>query len=108
MLQTGQTPDQALSLAEIARQAMPDSPTTADTLAWAYYHTGTYPFARDLLEDAINDAPDNASMHYHLGMVYTKLKDWHNASVQLKKALSLPHDAQLAEQVRGALQGISR
>ena len=54
MLQHDEEIDLALTLAETARQAMPDSPNTADTLAWAYYHKGTYQFARDLLEDAIN------------------------------------------------------
>ena len=42
-----------LSLAQTARRAMPNSPDTADTLAWAYYYKGAYAFARDLLEDAI-------------------------------------------------------
>jgi hypothetical protein len=44
--------DVALTLAQTARQGMPNSPNTADTLAWAYYYKGTYGFARDLLEDA--------------------------------------------------------
>ena len=107
MLQNDQSLDIALNLAKTARQAMPDSPNTADTLAWAYYHTGTYEPARDLLQDALNDNPESASMHYHLGMVYAKLKDLHNAAIQLKKAISLPHDAQLAVQTRIALRGIS-
>jgi tetratricopeptide (TPR) repeat protein len=107
MLQNDESLDEALNLAETARQAMPDSPNTADTLAWAYYHTGTYESARDLLQDALNDDPDSAWMHYHLGMVYTKLKDMHNAVIQLKKAISLPHDAQLAEQARIALRSIT-
>jgi tetratricopeptide (TPR) repeat protein len=106
LLENDETPDIALTLAETARQAMPDSPNTADTLAWAYYHKGTYKFARNLLEDAIDISPDCASMHYHLGMVYTKLKDKRNAAAQFKKALTLPHDAQMAGQVRAALQNL--
>jgi cellulose synthase operon protein C len=53
MLQNGENVDVALTLAQTARQRMPNSPSTADTLAWAYYYKGTYGFARDLLEDAI-------------------------------------------------------
>jgi len=98
--------DSALALAEAARRGMPDSPTTADTLAWAYYHKGTYLFARDLLEDAINIDPDCASMHYHLGMVYTKLNDKHNAALHLKKALLLAHDPQTTRNAKAALRGI--
>ena len=59
---------------------MPNSPNTADTLAWAYYQKGTYGFARDLLEDAVKSQPGDATMQYHLGMVYSKLKDKANAA----------------------------
>jgi hypothetical protein len=38
----------ALSLAHVARRGLPESPKTADTLAWAYYHKGTYGLAIDL------------------------------------------------------------
>lgn len=106
MLQNDQTPDLALTLAQTARQGMPDSPTTADTLAWAYYHKGTYQIARDLLEGAVNADPDCASMRFHLGMVYSKLKDKHNATLQLKKALSLASDPQTTRDATTALQGL--
>src|SRR3954451_6644114 len=53
MLQNGENADVALTMAQTARRGMPDSPSTADTLAWAYYFKGTYGFARDLLEDAV-------------------------------------------------------
>ena len=73
MLENGGNVDVALSLAQTARRGMPNSPSTADTLAWAYYSKGTYGFARDLLEEAIKTAPNNATIQYHLGMVYAKL-----------------------------------
>ena len=57
---------------------MPDSPNTAEILAWAYYYNGTYEFARNLLENAIGADPENATMQYHLGMVYGKLRDSNN------------------------------
>ena len=107
MLQNDQTIDIALTLAQTARQGMPDSPTTADTLAWAYYHKGAYKFARDLLKHAISADPDSAAMHFHLGMVYTKLKDKPKATFHLNKSLSLPHDAYTADGARAALQNLS-
>lgn len=106
MLLKGEAVDVALSLAETARQGMPDSPNTADTLAWAYYYKGTYQFARDLLEDALNASPNNAAMHYHLGMVYSKLRDKRDAAIHLKKALMLAHDSQTEANARVALQGL--
>ena len=73
MLQNGENVDVALSLAQTARRVMPNSPNSADTLAWAYYYKGTYGLARDLLEDAIKTDANSASMQYHLGMVYGKM-----------------------------------
>ena len=104
MLMNGETVDKALNLAQIARQGMPDSPTTADTLAWAYYNKGNYDSARNLLENALRAEPDSSTMHYHLGMVYNKLRDKSNAAIQLRKALSLTHDSQMAKDARAALQ----
>ena len=106
MLLNGENVDVALTLAQTARQSTPNSPSTADTLAWAYYYKGTYAFARDLLEDAVKADPNNATMQYHLGMVYGKLKDKNNASIHLKKAVSLAPDSQAAKDSKAALQGL--
>ena len=75
MLANRESADEALILARIARQKMPDSASAADTLAWAYYQKGLYPLAADLLQEAVNKAPDNATYHYHIGMVYQKQKN---------------------------------
>jgi Flp pilus assembly protein TadD len=96
MLDTGQNVDVALSLAQTARRVLPNSPSTADTLAWAYYYKGTYSSARDLLEDALKAAPNDAAMHYHLGMVYSKLSDKTDAETHLKKAAELAPNSKTA------------
>jgi len=106
MLKNGENADVALSLAETARRSMPNSPNAADTLAWAYYYKGTYGFARDLLEDAIKVEPNNAIMQYHLGMVYGKLGDRTNATLHLKKAITLSPGSPLAKDSQTALQGL--
>jgi Flp pilus assembly protein TadD len=106
MLQNGENVDVALTLAQSARQTMPNSPAIADTLAWAYYYKGTYAFARDLLEDAIKADPNDPEMQYHLGMVYGKLNDKNNAAIHLKKAVSMAPDSQAAKDAKAALQGL--
>jgi Flp pilus assembly protein TadD len=106
MLQNGENVDVALSLAQTARRGMPNSPNTADTLAWAYFYKGTYAFARDLLEDAVKTEPNDAAMQYHLGMVYSKLQDKSNAAIHLKKAVSLAPDSSAAKDARTALQNL--
>jgi Tfp pilus assembly protein PilF len=107
MLQNGENVDVALTLAQTARSSMPNSPSTADTLAWAYYYKGTYGFARDLLEDAIKINPNSANMQFHLGMVYSKLGDRTNAALHLRKAITLAPGSPAAKDAQTALQGLS-
>ena len=97
MVETGQNLDVALSLAQIARRALPNAPNTADTLAWIYYQKGNYASGRDLLEDAVKTDPNNAALHYHLGMIYTKLSNNSGAVTELKKAAALAPNTQTAK-----------
>lgn len=104
MVEEGQNTDVALTYAQSARRSLPNSPSTADTLAWVYYSKGTYASARDLLEEAVKTAPDDASIQYHLGMTYTKLSDQINATLHLKKAVSLAPDSDAGKDAQKALQ----
>jgi cellulose synthase operon protein C len=89
MVQRGEDLDSALSRAQIARQKMPDSASAADTLAWVYYHKGLYGFAADLLREALQRNPRNATYHYHLGMVYEKQNNKPAAETQKELALQI-------------------
>jgi Flp pilus assembly protein TadD len=106
MLDTGENVDKALTLAQTARRGMPNSPHTADTLAWAYYHKQTYAFARDLLEEALKTEAGNQTVQYHLGMVYLKLRNKADAENHLKKAISLSPDSAIAKDAKAALGGL--
>ena len=100
MLEHNENIDMALSLAQIARQKMPDSPAAADTLAWVYYHKGIYAFAADLLREALQKAPDNATYHYHLGMVYEKQNNTVAAKKHLERALQINPNSSSADEIR--------
>jgi tetratricopeptide (TPR) repeat protein len=103
MVENGGNVDVALSLAQTARRGLPDSPYTADTLAWVYYYKSTYASARDLLEDALKLDPNNAAIQYHLGMTYSKLNDKADAQLHLKKASTLAPNTQTAKDADAAL-----
>jgi len=103
MTETGGNLDVALSLAQTARRGLPNSPDTADTLAWVNYQKGNYDSARDLLEDTVKTSPDSASIQYHLGMIYSKLSDKTNASLHLKKAAALAPNTQTAKDAQKEL-----
>ena len=106
MIEGGENIDVALSLAQTARRSMPNSPNTADTLAWAYYHKGTYAYARDLLEEALKTSPNDAAIQYHLGMTYSKLGDKANMALHLKKAIALAPNTQTERDATKALNGL--
>jgi len=98
----------ALALAQTARQAMPQNPSVADTLAWVYYYKGVYGYAADLLKEAIHVSPEDPLFHYHLGMIYDKVNDKARAREELQRTLKLsPHfdHAQEIKQVLGTLGG---
>jgi Flp pilus assembly protein TadD len=60
----------AVSLAQVAKQKMPESPATTDTLGWAYYRLGSTDAAVAQLTESAKKAPRNPLYQYHLGMAY--------------------------------------
>jgi Flp pilus assembly protein TadD len=104
MLETGENVDVAVTLAQTARRGMPNSPQTADTLAWTYFYKGNFVTARDLLEDALKTDPNDASMQYHLGMTYNKLADKQSAETHLKKAVSIDPNGKAGKNAAAELQ----
>jgi tetratricopeptide (TPR) repeat protein len=103
MLVNGDNTDIALSLARMARQKMPDSPSAADTLAWVYYQKGLYDSAADLLREALQRSPDNATYHYHIGMVYRKQNNSSAARQHLQRALQINPKLPAASEIRKVL-----
>jgi len=108
MLQSGGNVDMALSLAQTARRGMPDSPNAADTLGWVYYSKGAYQSAVDLFQEALKldekkNVPDNATIHYHLGLAYQKTSKPDLARQQFERVLKINPNYSEAENVRKQL-----
>lgn len=104
LLEHGGNVDQALSYAQVARQALPGMPNTADTLAWAYYRKGVYASAIDLLKEALKANPKNATYHFHIGMAYSKSNDAARARQHLLRSLELNANSPYAGEIRQTLQ----
>ena len=108
MLETGGNVDVALSLAQTARRGMPDSPNAADTLGWVLYQKGAYQSAIDLFQEALklaekNKAPEDATVHYHLGLAYEKTEKPTLARQHLERVLKINPNYSAADDVRKAL-----
>jgi tetratricopeptide (TPR) repeat protein len=108
LLDHGGDVNQALSLAQTARQSMPDSPNTADTLAWAYIQIGAYPSAIDLLQVALTEIPNNPTYRYHLGVAYQRTKNPAAAAAQFRQVLKLDPGYVKGEEIRKYLADLSK
>jgi tetratricopeptide (TPR) repeat protein len=104
MLQNRENLDSALELARRAQKNMPDSASAADTLAWGYYQKGLYGFAAGLLHQALQKEPNNATYHYHLGMVYHKQNNKQEARKHLQRVLEINPNYPIADQIRTTLK----
>jgi tetratricopeptide (TPR) repeat protein len=92
----------AQSLAAFLRKSQ--IPQFKDTLGWASYLQGDYKTAVSLSEEAAAALPDQAAVRYHLGMGYISISQLAKASEQLKKALELTPNNELAEKIRTELK----
>jgi tetratricopeptide (TPR) repeat protein len=94
--------NKAQSLAAVLRKSQ--IPQFKDTLGWASYQQGDYRTAVALSEEAVAALPDQSAVHYHLGLGYIAISQLTKASEQLKKALELAPNNELAEKIRTELK----
>ena len=107
LLEHGGDINYALSLAQTARRGMPDSPNSADTLAWAYFKIGLYDSATPLLQEAINKIPKNPTYYYHLGLVYWKSGKVALARTNFEHSLRLDPRSARASEIHQVLAQLS-
>lgn len=108
MLEQDQNVDVAASLAQVAHRGMPEEPTAADTLGWAYYKKGAYSLAIDLFGEALRASPNNPTYHYHAALAYDSANARDRAREHFQKVLELnPQDAH-ADEIRKALKKLER
>ena len=103
----GENLDEDLSLAQSAKEQVQDDPHISDTLGWVYYKKNIYSRAVTHLQEAIEELPNNAVVHYHLGMAFSKSGDKAMAKKELKRALQLNPKFSGAEEAKTALQGLN-
>jgi len=98
----------ALSLAQQAKQRMPDSPEISDTLGWAYYKLGFPTSAVAPLQEAAEKKPEDPECQYHLGMALVAAGQPDAGSCALRQALRADPafaEAAIAKQVLHKVNG---
>jgi tetratricopeptide (TPR) repeat protein len=79
--------DQALTLAQRAKQMLPNTAEVSDTLGLIYLRKNLSDNAIDIFRDLVNKQPGQPTFHYHLGMAFSQKGDRPRALEQLQQAL---------------------
>src|ERR1043166_7271684 len=79
-------PLRGYQLADRARQLLPSSPYTADTLGWVLFRRGEYVRAIGLLQEGASGLPWDSEVQYHLGMAHYMLGEEGSARAALQRA----------------------
>jgi len=95
--------DQALQLAQVAKQALPDEPHVSDTLGWIYYRKNLSFDAVQHLESSVQHDASDPTTHYHLGMAYVQAGNLDKAKRELRRALAFKTEFDGADEARKTL-----
>ncbi len=106
LAESGEDLDEALRLAQVARERMPNDPNAMDTLGWIYHLLGHSWKAIPELERAVELAPGNPLFQYHLGKAYYSNRDIEKAETHLAKALDIDQDFRHSEDARLTIEMI--
>ena len=90
--ESGDNLDVALSLAQTAKEQLPEAAEVNDTLGWIYYKKDLASLAIPLFQQSRAAEPENPTFHYHLGLAYAHAKDTVRAQEALEQALELQQD----------------
>ena len=99
----GSNLDVALSLAQKAKQIMPEAPSISDTLGWVHYKKGNYSLAVPLFQQCVQTEPAKGVYHYHLGMALMAAGEPTKAKQELDAALRMNLSGDDQQQAREAL-----
>src|SRR4029078_11122743 len=80
--------EEALQLAQLAHQELPDEPNIADTLGWIYVQKKMETMAIPGLESSVKQMPQNGMVQYHLGVAYLQNGDFVKARQALQRSLT--------------------
>lgn len=95
--------EEALLLTRKAARLAPGEPAILDSYGWALYKMGDLKSARRLLREAVDAAPENAELHYHMGVIYGELEMYEEAENALARALRLRPDYAEAKRAKEQL-----
>jgi len=99
---------EALRLAMLAKQAMPDDPHIADTLGLVHYKRDAYGLAIFQFQQALVNRPEDPIINYHLALAQFANNDKEEARLSVEKALASKTAFAEREEAEKLLQNIQQ
>lgn len=103
LAEKGENLDEALQVAQTAKEVLPDSGSISDTLGWVYLKKNLPELAIPAFKAAVDAEANNPEFHYHLGLAQAKSGDVGAAARSLDTALRLKPDYKAASEARKSL-----
>jgi predicted Zn-dependent protease len=97
--------DQALTLAQKAKQLMPNQPEVSDTIGWIYLKKKLPDNAISIFQELVAKQPNQPTFQLHLGQAYAQKGDRTKAQSALRKALELNPSPEEKRQIQQAMAG---
>jgi len=98
--ETGGDLERALTLAQKAKQLLPNLDEVSDTLGMIYLRKNLSDNAIDIFRDLVSKEPAHATFHYHLGMAFSQKGDKSKARQELQEALKTKPTDKEREQIQ--------
>ncbi|MEN8258469.1 MAG: tetratricopeptide repeat protein [Thermodesulfobacteriota bacterium] len=83
---------EALRLALVAKEQLPEDPFVTDTLGMIHYKRGSYRLALSQFSFAVEKDRNNPTLRYHLAMALYRSGEHGKAKQELEKCLQTDHD----------------
>jgi len=96
--------DQALTLAQKAKQLLPNLPEVSDTLGWIYLKKNMSGDAIDIFRELVRKVPANSTYRYHLAKAYYQQGDKIRAQTECQAALKYNPTQYEKGEIEGLLQ----
>jgi tetratricopeptide (TPR) repeat protein len=98
--------DTALTMAQRAKQMLPNLPEVSDTLGWIYLKKNLSGDAVDIFKDLVGKVPNSSTYRYHLAKAYAQQGDKVRAQSELLSALKFNPTAYEKTQIEDLLQKV--
>ena len=98
--------DTALTMAQKAKQLLPNLPEVSDTLGWIYLKKNLSGDAVDIFKDLVVKVPNSSTYRFHLAKAYYQQGDKVRAKSELQSALKLNPTAYEKAQIEELLQKV--